>query len=200
MTSPRQIRANRVNAKASTGPKTRMGKLRAAQNARRHGLSISIFADPARAAELTSLALEIAGGTTDPCVLEAARRVAEAQLDLVRIRHMRHDFLAYHFSSPNFVSNEFGEALDAVLDATFAHLKQFGPDTPVSPELAQAADDLFHWKSEGPWKLEGAEKFAHILSDHAKRLFALDRYERRALSRRKFAIRELAALRRQTAS
>ena len=39
MTSARQIEANRRNAKASTGPKTNLGKQRASQNAVRHGLT-----------------------------------------------------------------------------------------------------------------------------------------------------------------
>lgn len=38
-------------------------------------------------------------------------------------------------------------------------------------------------------KPRGPLKLAMILSDKARRLLAIDRYERRALSRRKFAIR-----------
>ena len=43
--------------------------------------------------------------------------------------------------------------------------------------------EFLYSKPEGPLKL------AMILSDKARQLLAMDRYERRALSRRKFAIR-----------
>jgi hypothetical protein len=76
MTSARKIRANRANAKASTGPRTTHGKSRAAQNARRHGLSLSIIADPTLSAEAENLALEIAGEDANPDILESARRIA----------------------------------------------------------------------------------------------------------------------------
>jgi hypothetical protein len=48
-----------------------------------------------------------------------------------------------------------------------------------------AARTLEHAKSQP----EGAQKFAAILSNMTKQLAAMDRYERGALARRKFAIR-----------
>ena len=50
MTSERQISANRLNARRSTGPRSQNGKLRSRQNAIRHGLSaetvIGVLEDP----------------------------------------------------------------------------------------------------------------------------------------------------------
>ena len=47
-----------------------------------------------------------------------------------------------------------------------------------------------------PADLEGPEKFVAVMSDITEQLTRLDRYERRALSRRKFAMRELDTARR----
>jgi hypothetical protein len=47
---------------------------------------------------------------------------------------------------------------------------------------------------------KGPDKFAMILSGEAKKLLTMDRYERRALARRKFAIRAFDAARARTAT
>jgi hypothetical protein len=89
MTSARKIKANRANAQASTGPKTARGKLRSAQNSRRHGLSLSVTSDPVLSGRVEALARKIAGDTAGHNIYQLARRVAEAQVELQRVRYAR---------------------------------------------------------------------------------------------------------------
>jgi hypothetical protein len=71
MTSPAKIRANR-------------------RIARRHGLAVPVLADPALAPEVDALAREIetsvAGKALDPAGHALACRIAEAMIDLRRVR------------------------------------------------------------------------------------------------------------------
>jgi hypothetical protein len=94
VTSARKLNANRANARASTGPRTAAGKKRATRNALRHGLSLSALENPTLSAEAANLAREIADEGATPDILELARSVAEAQIDLIRIRQARHDLLS----------------------------------------------------------------------------------------------------------
>ena len=94
MTSDRKIKANRANARASTGPKTAVGRARSARNALRHALSLPICSNPALSEEVETLAREIAGTGADAETQERARQVAEAQIDLRRVRYARHQFLS----------------------------------------------------------------------------------------------------------
>lgn len=56
--------------------------------------------------------------------------------------------------------------------------------------MSEKVMEFLNSKPEGPYK------FATILADKTRQLLALDRYERRALSRPKFAIRAFDAARR----
>ena len=100
MTSARKIRANRANARASSGPKTAAGKAQSAQNAFRHGFNVPIFLDPTLASDVEALAQRIVGKSADAHVLESARRIAEAQIDLRRVRSYRHRLIERAMPDP----------------------------------------------------------------------------------------------------
>jgi hypothetical protein len=89
MKASRPRRANRANARRSTGPKTVLGKMRSAKNSRRHGLSVPVSFDPELERGVSELVVAIVGKTQDEKRLLLARRVAEAQIDLVRIQRTR---------------------------------------------------------------------------------------------------------------
>jgi hypothetical protein len=130
--------------------------------------------------EVETLAREIAGEGANHEQRELAARIAEAQIDLMRVRRARHDLLARTHGNPDYQS----PADDAMRLKILKRLLRTAPDKPIPDEFR----DLFS-------ALQGPDKFATILSDLAARLSVMDRYERRALSRRKFAIRALDAAR-----
>jgi len=104
VTSAQKTRANRANARASTGPRTAEGRNRSARNARRHGLSLPVLADPILSQDVAELTREIAGSTPSRELYELARRVAETQIDLRRVRYARFDLLSSALGDPDYES------------------------------------------------------------------------------------------------
>ena len=185
MTSERKITANRANARASTGPRTTRGRARAARNALRHALSLPVCSVPALSEEVETLARDIAGRGANAQTQELARRVAEAQIDLHRVRSARHQLLFDTLNKENYESYANMRMKVKLLRALLR---------PNPPDISMEALEFATSTPQGP------DKLATILSGEAKKLLAMDRYEGRALSRRKFAIRAFDAARARTAT
>jgi hypothetical protein len=176
VTSTRKITSNRANARSSLGPKTAKGKARSARNALRYGLSLPVLSDPTLSREVTVLARQIAGADAAPEIQQLARHIAEAQVDLRRVRGLRNDLISRALRDPDYDSRK---NCDKRLTTALRIIRRCsrGEDVPDGEAKFLVA------------KLGRPDRFATVLTEIAQRLPALERYERRALSRRKLAMR-----------
>jgi hypothetical protein len=146
------------------------GRARSTRNARRHGLSLPVLSDPISSQEVEELACEIAGPRANAEIHELACRIAEAQIDLRRVRHARHAFLASAIGNPDYEPPSKSRTKSRIA-RELARIR--GSARVILQPLLRS----LQLKPEGP------QKVATILSDVARRLAAMERYERRALSR-----------------
>ncbi len=169
MASERQVAANRRNARKSTGPRSGAGRKRASRNAYRHGLTLSITSTAAFAKQLDKLARKIAGNTDDAITLERAREIAQAELDLARVRRAKVALIER--------ASAFGELDPPQLTVTqmIRLLNALGRSRLIVPK---PIDALATMPSQEPYR--SAEAIRRVLPELRK----LDRYERRAAARR----------------
>jgi hypothetical protein len=180
--SERQIAANRRNARKSTGPRSGAGMKRAGRNAYRHGLTLGITSTAALAKLLDKLACKIAGDTKDPILLERARAVAQAQLDLARVRQAK---VALIERASAFGALDPPRILSSVT-RIIRFLHALDPSRVILPKPFDASATM-------PQESErSAEAIRRVLPE----LRRLERYERRAAARRDRAVSLLAVRKR----
>jgi hypothetical protein len=181
MTSARKFWTNRNNCRASTGPKTATGRATSAGNARRHGLRIPVLSDPSLSPQVEVMAQRIAGDA-GPELVELARRIAEAQIDVLRVQRARCDIVSRELTAERWqlpVGRRIPLNVARILRRA---QKLFWRGIALPPELEEQLQLICDGKEE---EMLPPRFWAHFWA----RLSMIDRYERRALSRRKFAIR-----------
>jgi hypothetical protein len=175
MASERQIAANRLNARKSTGPRSGAGKKRASGNAYRHGLTLNIISTAALAEQLDKLVREIAGDSEDAILLERARAVAQAELELARARRVKVALIER--------ASAFGERNPPRVTVT--QMIQLLNAVDRGRPMPKPIDASATMPSQEPERL--AEAVRRVLPQLRK----LDRYERRAAAQRERAVLEL---------
>jgi hypothetical protein len=174
MASERQIAANRRNARKSTGPRSGAGRKRASRNAYRYGLTLNITS-AAFAKQLDKLVREIAGDSKDAIVLERARAIAQAELDLARVRRAKVSLIERACA--------FGELDPPQAFSTVTQIKRFFNALDRGKLiLPKPSDSSATMPSQEPYR--SAEAVRRVLPE----LRRLDRYERRAAVRRHRAV------------
>jgi hypothetical protein len=172
--SERQLTANRCNAQKSTGPRSASGRKRSSQNAHRHGLTKRLTGQFFER-QIELLARRIVGDDTER--LPLARVVAEADLELMRIRQLKKTMIERVMAHGVFDDSQSFQSQNDSIRWTGCE-----PDRPRWPMLFDPRQTM---PKEEPDRL--VEAVRRLLPDLVK----LIRYENRAAGRRNKAISKL---------
>jgi hypothetical protein len=164
MTSAKKITANRSNSRKSTGPRTSGGKTSASRNALRHGLATIALPEPEVSSRIKRIAKKIVGDNADSAQYEQAVIIAESAIMLLNVR--------------------------AAAVAAIEHHRGAGPTETNSADKDQSNLEAISGgrRPDNSWDDLAAMRLA------LPELIKLERYEGRAKSRRRRAIRRLMEL------
>lgn len=188
-----RVRANRENAKRSTGPKTKEGKERAARNAFKHGLSIPASELDECSQDIQAFAQQLIDHSSSEEKKSVALACAQAQVEINRVRRVRQAL----YSDPKAREKKLTRrVVDRLLrlklrmvNKTWAIDEKTGDLLINESLLAAYLPEMLKIKIDPePQSLEQG------MRQLAPKLAKLDRYERRAFSQRRKAIARLGAL------
>jgi hypothetical protein len=211
MSSDAKIAANRRNGSKSRGPRTSAGKAKASRNALRHGLAAISRDNPAFFPDIERLAKAICNDQADPLLFEQALIIAESEFILICVRAERiaaierlRDPSAVSLVNPKnilakakakFLAARLTfEKLAAATPKTERHQNGQPPDAP-DPSADGNSEPEVHKPqlASQPKQIESYDEFCAVYRALPE-LDRLLRYERRAWSRRKRAIRTFTSL------
>lgn len=205
MTSNRRLVSSRENGKKSRGPQSALGRRKSSKNARRHGLAIPITQDLIFNPDIGTLSQKIAGDISDPSHLGLCQALAEAQSDIMRIRQARVDILADGNLRKVRPSRERVSILKMIFRRKLNAIKKMSVDSSLPSHFQQdlkfdlGLDAVHELEKEYEKLMNHVIPIEEGLSLIIGKLNALERYERRALSRRNKALRALDDYRRSKA-
>lgn len=188
-----RVRANRANAKLSTGPKSREGKARAAQNAYRHGLSIPAGMLPECSPAVASYVAQLIGEGAPDQVRAAAIEFAEAQVDVDRVRLARQSL--YQDSTTRLMRPTIRDAQEATKKRLRYLNSLFRVDNKLGLVfIVKFSKEELHARIEELTLTPKPLSLEESMGKLAPKLTKLWRYERRALSCRDKAAERLRDL------
>jgi hypothetical protein len=194
MSSQARLAANRANARKSRGPRTAAGRTRASRNALRHGLAAISRHNPAYFPEIGRMASAYCEGDTDPLLFEQALIIAESDIILICLGAERLAAIE-RMRDPDAIPFSDSKASLARARARFAQAKRAYAQL-VKAKQAKAGSTSDKGKASisaqknkephPPAQRDECDAMCRAAPD----LTRLERYERRAASRRNRAIRE----------
>jgi hypothetical protein len=200
MSSPSQIAASRANGRKSRGPRTAAGKAASSRNALRHGLTADLRRNPTLMAEMDDLLRAYCGDLTDPLLIDQVLIIASCDVLLRLLRNERmavierlHDSSAIALvkgdNSMELASargREFDRAVDELKLIAAKHGIQEKSMCYMYPPETDNMPPQPGWQPNRIQSRHETDALCEALPD----LMRLNRYERRAWSRRKRAMRE----------
>jgi hypothetical protein len=207
MISSKRLAANRINGRKSRGPRTPEGKAAASRNSLRHGITTITYRNPAFASEIEERARALCEGDTNPHLFRHALIIAECDLvrHLIRcesvsaIERCRDRNAIALARGDN--SLALAKARSRKTDLAIAELKRLGVGIDVlgvvipehrMEEMEGDEERRQYEPLEPPTPdRDEVEAFCEAIPDLKK----LERYERRAWSRQKRAVRDFYGMR-----